>query len=576
MRMRPLLLCSFLLAGSPAAAETYTDVTAAAGIAGPQHVWNLPPDCLIAGVFCEPERMSGGAAVGDVDGDGWDDLLVTRLEAPDVLFRNLGDGTFSDVTAGSGLDLHSRNTNGALFLDVDKDGDLDLYVTTLAEDAHLLFINDGTGTFSEEAAVRGADVFSSGTRIGYGLAAGDFDKDGWPDLYVGEWRPSGLAAPGTSNSRLLRNRGAAAPGHFEDVTLAAGVQPAVVIPNESWVFAPAFVDLDGDSWPDLTLTSDFGTTLLFWNDGDGTFTEDTAGAGVGTDENGMGSTFGDYDGDGDLDWFVTSIFDPAETCETVSCGWGYSGNRLFRNEGGRSFTDQTDSAGVREGYWGWGAAFFDSDNDGDLDLVQTNGVDFPDGTGGVPVGIDADWEMDPMRFWRNDGTGVMSEVSAAVGLTDTGSGKGLLVFDYDRDGDQDVLIANNQTGPLLYRNDGGNANEWLRVRVVGRGDTTSGFGTRIQISVTGPSDEQVRILGATSHFLGQSERTAHFGLGAATQVATLEVKFPNGAKRILKNVPSGQEIVIDQAELGCGLLGVEAWPALACWLARRRRRPALR
>ena len=156
------------------------------------------------------------------------------------------------------------------------------------------------------------------------------------------------------------------------------------------------------------------------------------------------STFGDIDGDGLVDWFVTSIFDPDETCEVRECNWGYTGNRLYRNEGGRVFSDATDDAGVRNGAWGWGTTLFDSDNDGDLDLVMTNGVDFPDDE--VPE-VDEPWNDDAMRFWRNDGRGGMTEMADAVGLTDTGSGKGLLVFDYDEDGDLDIFLVNNAAAP---------------------------------------------------------------------------------------------------------------------------------
>jgi len=578
-----LLVGAVLALGGRTSDAAFTDITEQAGLAYAQYAPADPLTCLTdPDTFsCEIEWMTGGAAVADVDGDGWSDLYVTRLDAHDLLFRNNGDGTFEDATASAGLAGFELQSNGAGFADVDRDGDPDLYVTTigLGDDPtnarFYLFINDGTGRFTEEAVARGAHVTSSLDRGGYGVAFGDYDGDGWVDIYTTDWRGP-TPAVALPHARLLRNRGLEAPGHFEDATEAAGVQidqsPDCVqaLRCETWSLAPAFVDLDADGWLDLAIASDFGTSALFWNDGDGTFTDGTAAAGVGTDENGMGSTFGDYDGDGDLDWFVTSIFDPDAICETGPCAWDSSGNRLYRNDGSRTFTDATDTAGVRDAGWGWGAVFFDADNDGDLDLVATNGVDFPFAT------IDAPYEHDPMRFWENDGSGGMAEASAAVGLTDTGSGKGLLTFDYDRDGDLDLFVVNNATGGILYRNDGGSANDWLRVRVAGRRSEIEGRGARIEVTPAPGGPTQVRAVGAGSHFLGQSERIAHFGLGPGPggPVHEVHVTWPSGKTRTWEDVPRN-DLLVAAEPTSCGLLGPEALlPVALLGALRRRRRPA--
>ena len=560
---RPLARCALpiaiaaLLAG-PASAS-FTDVTQAAGVAYPQYDPGDPHTCLVSPFLltCEIEWLSGGAATADVDGDDWPDLYVTRLDAPDLLFRNRGDGTFEDVTAAAGLADFDLQSNGAGFADVDNDGDPDLHVTTigLASDPvnsrFHLFLNDGTGHFTEEAVERGADVASAEHRAGYSVAFGDYDRDGWVDIYTTECRQPFFTVGFPSHSRLLRNLGAAAPGHFEDVTVAAGVvidrDPgclAGLTPCTSWGYAPAFVDLDGDGWQDLAIAADFGSSVLFWNDGDGTFTDGTAAAGVGTDENGMGSTFGDYDGDGDLDWFVTSIFDPDQTCETTTCNWGYTGNRLYRNDGGRFFSDATDLAGVRDGYWGWGAAFFDFDDDADLDLVMTNGahfgfVDPPDDQ------VFARFDPDPMRLWRNDGPGPMTEISAAAGLTDLGSGKGLLTFDYDRDGDLDLFVVNNVTGGVLYRNDTTSGHDWLRVRVEPvPGFGSDGLGAVLTLEATAGGPVQMRHIGATSHFLGESERIAHFGLGSHPgPIHRLTVQWPGRGTTVYESLAPDQTFV---------------------------------
>ena len=176
------------------------------------------------------------------------------------------------------------------------------------------------------------------------------------DIFTSEWRTLWQTNDnGPTHARLLHNRGAEQPGYFDDVTTEAGVSVDLLHPHGDFALSPRFSDLDGDGWPDLTIASDFLTSRLFWNNGDGTFTDGTREASVGTDQAGMGSTIGDYDGDGDLDWFVTAISDHR---------YPDRGNRLYRNEGQREFSDQTDAVGVRDGQWGWGTSFLDYDNDG--------------------------------------------------------------------------------------------------------------------------------------------------------------------------------------------------------------------
>jgi hypothetical protein len=543
--MRTQLLALLLCGGTASTATAdvhFSDVTAAAGI---DYVQLVSPGDLPA---LEPIYMSGGAAAGDYDRDGFPDLYVTRLDAPDLLYRNRGDGSFEDVTgaAGLGRDLH---TNGAGWGDIDNDGDLDLYVTTMGESRHLLFVNDGHGGFREEAEARGAQLPSPNPTLGYSVAFGDYDGDGWLDLFVGEWRPQPFN-PGLppANARLLRNRGAAQPGFFDDTTDEAGVALDGVVGSNlgTFAFTPRFTDLDGDRWPDLTIAADFGESRLFWNQGDGSFVDGTEAAGVGGDENGMGSAVGDYDGDGRLDWFVTSIFDPDDACQGAPCDWGLTGNRLYRNEGGRVFSDRTDEAGVRDGYWGWGAAFLDYDNDGDLDLGMVNGQAFP-----FNPRLDqalARFDPDPMRLWRNDGPGPFAEVSAAVGLgAAERHGKGLLTFDYDRDGDLDLFVSNNAGRPVLYRNDAGNRGGWLRVELRGRHSNRDGIGARVTVIPKRGGRAQVQEISGGSHFLSQSEAAAHFGLGDARGLYEVRVEWPASARTtLLKAVRGNRTLVVKE------------------------------
>ncbi|MEM7413832.1 MAG: CRTAC1 family protein [Myxococcota bacterium] len=545
--MRSLLLASVLTVACAAEAlagdarrPRFVEVSERAGIGYVQQTLVAPPDCIFTietpGDFCEPERMSGGAAVGDVDGDGRADLYVTVVDGSDRLYRNRGRGRFEDVTEDAGVFRPELQSNGAGFADLDGDGDLDLYVTTLGDAGdetntrNYLFVNDGSGSFREQAVERGAAVDTALPHRSFGVAFGDYDRDGWIDLHTTEWIPQF-----ESHSRLLRNRGEEAPGTFEDRTESAGVALEGV-----HAFASAFSDLDRDGWPDLAVAADFGTSRLFWNRGDGSFDDGTLASGVGTDENGMGSTIGDFDGDGWLDWFVTSIWEDVPSCP--DCNWGTTGNRLYRNEGNRRFSDATDAAGVRAGFWGWGAAAFDYDNDGDLDLAMTNGIAFP-GTD-----VEEPFRQDPMRFWENDGSGRMTEVSGSIGLDHTGSGKGLLVFDYDQDGDLDLLVLTNGGRPQLYRNRGGNRRDWLRVRTRGARGNSEGLGARIEVTRRAGEAPQVREMGSVSHFLGQSERVAHFGLGRsrAGRVASVRISWPSGAEQIYRNVRRNCTLLVSE------------------------------
>ncbi|MEM8680869.1 MAG: VCBS repeat-containing protein, partial [Planctomycetota bacterium] len=323
--------------------------------------------------------MTGGAAAGDYNNDGWVDLYVTRLDAPDILFENQG-GTFVDVTTSAfGPNPMNIASNGAQWGDIDNDGDQDLYVTSIGTTGYQLYINDGNGQFSEQAVMRNAGVTGSDPHYGMSTSFGDYDLDGYLDIHTTEWREDAQIdyQDLPYNARLLRNAGASNPGHYTDVTVAAGVAMDDVPINgnplrfEAQSFSSRFTDLDRDGHPDLIVASDHRTSRLYWNNGDGTFLDGTVAAGVGTDEYGMGSTVGDFDGDGDLDWFVTSIDDDLYQVPQRD------GNRLYRNEGNRVFTDATDDAGVRHGDWGWGASFVDFDNDGDWDIAHTNGMDWP-------------------------------------------------------------------------------------------------------------------------------------------------------------------------------------------------------
>jgi hypothetical protein len=536
--------------GPPAAVPRFRDVTSDAGLtlsgtSADQTAQRCPGGGRLGGRFpelagdtsdsfdteaCQNERMTGGAAVGDVDGDGLPDLYVTRLDEPGVLFRNTGAGRFENVTATSGLGAATEPSSGALFADIDDDGDEDLFVTTYSGTRTFLFVNDGTGHFAEEGAARGVALADGSVHMGMSIGVGDYDRDGYVDLFTTEWRSPSLApGGGTTHARLLHNRGAAAPGHFEDTTEAAGVsliQPA----NPAWSFAAMFHDLDGDGWQDLAVTSDYRTSRLFWNRRDGTFVDGTRRAGVGTDENGMGSTIADYDRDGRPDWFVTGISAPKDLCDDGNCALGRTGNRLFRNLGGRQFTDVTSRAGVRDGDWGWGAAFVDATNTGRLDLAMTSGFDFR------LFRTLTQFREGPMFYWVNR-DGRFEDVTDRTGLGAV-DGKGLLVADFDGDGRQDLLVVSPGGSPTLFRNVTPGSRHWLTVRAEGTTSNRDGFGAIVTVRVRKGAAPVRQEIGTVTGFLGESERTAHVGLGSATSVAEVRVHWPaTGRENVLRNVP---------------------------------------
>ncbi|HSE65321.1 MAG TPA: VCBS repeat-containing protein, partial [Thermoanaerobaculia bacterium] len=382
--MSPILFAAACLLGvapSPAQPWHFTEVSVAAGARY----------ATGGGLTSAPRTMGGGAAAGDFDGDGWVDLYVIRIDAPNVLLRNMHDGTFSEVT-GNGLNATSGS--GPTFADLDGDGRLDLVIGGIDGAISRYFRNLGGGQFAEFPGglpTNPPDVYST--------ALGDYDRDGDLDLVTTHWASS-------PRPRLWRNDGS---GTFTEVpTAVTGFSPG---PTQIFSFTPNFTDINNDGWPDLLLSADFGTSQTYINNRNGSFTRTTDSAVI-TDENGMGSAIGDYDHDGDLDWFVSSIFEPSGAS---SGSWGTSGNRLYRNRGDGSFEDVTTLAGVRAGYWGWGSSFSDFNNDGNLDIFHVNG--FP----GSPF-VD-----DPSRMFVSNGDGTFTQMAETLGIADTGEGRGIVV-----------------------------------------------------------------------------------------------------------------------------------------------------
>lgn len=518
-----------LLAGLNCAHAAFTDVTQSAGISFLHGTLNAPAPS-------SPLYYAGGLAITDLNKDGWLDFYATRLDGGNLMFINNGDGTFRDEAAARGLS-GPLNSNGAVFADIDNDGDADLLLTAIHSPRYYTFINQGDGTFSEEAELRHiATTAPPQPHAGMSVTVGDYDRDGFLDLHFNDHYLNRTNINPATHSVLLRNRGIDRPGFFTNVTAAAGVALADLNLNRQFAFSSFFADFDADGWPDLAIASDLNTSKLFWNNGDGTFTNGTAAAGVNRDQNGMGGTVGDYDNDGDLDWFVTSIYDnPA-----LRFPEGKTGNRLYRNDGARTFTEVSATLKIRDGGWAWGTQLFDYDNDGDLDLVATNRV-----PGDLPFARDPE----QTRFWINQGDGNFSPESAtALGITDNGPGTGLVTFDYDNDGDLDLLLVNNLGQPILYRNDDTNNHAWLRLRLDGTVSNRDGIGARIAVTNAGDtSPSRVFEYNPSNLYLASGEPLVHLGLGASpVPVAAITISWPSGAQQTLTNVAPNQTLTITE------------------------------
>lgn len=486
--------------------------------------------------------IAGGAAAGDYDRDGWVDLYVVRGDVgPNLLFRNLGDVSFEELAAAAGVAGGPAKGAGPIFADIDGDGWLDLIVGGVAGSPPAVFRNLAGAGFEDVSLgaglTHGVDQFSA--------ALADFDRDGDLDLALAHWRS-------LLRLTLWENDGS---GAFSDVSVQLGVGEITTV-----AFTPNFADLNDDGWPDLVVAGDFGTSIVLINDPNGGFNRALDPAI--TDENGMGAAVIDYDHDGDLDWFVASISDPNNPPLGPSF-WGVSGSRLYRNLGGGVFEDATDEAGVRHGSWGWASCFADFDNDGHPDLFHVNG--FPEVTIDGEV-FGTQFTADPARLFIAQGDGRFLERASELGIADTGQGRGVVCFDYDRDGDVDVFIANNSQAPALYRNDGGNARNFLSVTLSGVPPNTSAAGARVFLTAGGV--EQMREVQLGNHFASSDPTTVHFGLGDLLIADELRVEWPTGETTVLLGVEAGQFLTIAaEAQQSVPTLGVLAPVAAALLIA---------
>ncbi len=506
----------------------FTDVTAVSGIIAP-HAPSalLETGPIIFGLLC------GGGVAGDFNNDGFTDIfVVVGGKFPDALYINNGNGTFTNRAVEWNVAVKHMGLAAAVG-DYDRDGWLDLFVTSAGPEGsvpaagkHRLYRNSGAGSFIEVAASAGVSKTSPSIPDGTGAAFGDYDLDGDLDLYVCGW-----VGPSNGN-RLFRNNG---NGTFSDVSIAAGLTT-----NGMRGFSPRFVDMDGDRYPELLITCDFGTSRYYVNNRDGTFSNATASSGTGLDANGMGATVGDCDNDGALDWYVTSIW-----TQTPIPSVPGTGNMLYRSVGKNLFIEQATPAGVSQAGWAWGTTFVDLDHDGWLDLVATNGWS-----------VYPEFVEDKTRVWWNKRDGSFADVSNASGLIHKLDSRGLLTIDLENDGDRDIIIFTNHGAPRVLRNDvigasggAGRADaNWIRLALNTTGAprlAPNGAGTLVRFT-TGTLS-QIRPLDLGTNFQSQNEMTVHAGLGAAA-IVDIRVEWSDGTVTLMRDVPANQSLTIASGE----------------------------
>jgi enediyne biosynthesis protein E4 len=487
------------------------------------------------------EAKGSGLAFFDYDNDGWLDIYLTngdRLDAhwpsgkapTSQLYKNNRDGTFTDVTEKSGLGRTGWQT-GVCVGDYNNDGWDDLFCCFWGH--NILFRNNGDGTFTDVTHKAGLD--QEKVRWGAGCAFLDYDRDSHLDLFVCnylkldpstippasdttycQWKgvpimcgPRGL--PGDTNI-LYHNNG---DGTFTDVSEKSGI----LKPGPRYSITAVSYDFDNDGWPDIYVAVDSEPSILFKNNHDGTFTDVAVMAGCAYSDNGheqagVGVAVADYDCDGWFDIFKTNFAD--DTCN------------LYHNNGDGTFSDVTFASGVavNNRYVAWGCGFVDYDNDGWQDIIQINGHVYPE----IDQYNFGQTFKNPRLVYKNLGNGHFKDVSAEMGpgISEHYSSRGAAFGDYNNNGNMDVLILNMNDLPSLLRNEGGNQQNWIKIKLVGTKCNRTAIGARVRV-ITGKHVQMDEVHSGDS-VMSQSDLRLHFGLGKVETVDTLEVKWPTTQK----------------------------------------------
>ena len=538
---------------------TFTDVTREAGIDF-QHAGTQPKRTSLL-----PEDMGSGAAFADIDNDGDLDVYIVNIPGPfgvthrsparNALYRNNGDGTFTDITKTAGVGDIGYGM-GCVFADYNGDGHLDFYVTNYGP--NVLYRNNGDSTFTDVTDVAFPNAVGAlSTRAplwSTGAAFADTDADGDLELYVcnyvtydlakleemkAESLQSGKPVPSALNPHVFepqdnvfyRNNG---DGTFTDVTAEAGVAAAGGRSMQA-----VFSDFNGDTALDLYVANDTTVNHAYRNNGDGTFTDVSDDSWAADFRGSMGVTTGDYDNDGDTDIFMSHWVDEEnalyrnllkegiENVEDSSTQKNVHAQKPLSNALRKTrirFVDESYSAMLAEvsiKQIGWGTSLFDYDNDGDLDIFVANGSTFQELH--RPEVLIAQQDV----LFRNNSDETFTDVSAEAGIAQLPRrvGRGTTFGDYDNDGDVDIFIVNNHAPPTLLRNEAAGMN-WLHVKLHGMGANRNAIGAKIRLKTANAI--QMREICAGESYLSSNSYLAEFGLGAATKIEWLEVTWPNG------------------------------------------------
>jgi hypothetical protein len=531
-----------LLAWNGGAAKIrFTDIAAKAKVQPVHHTRHFN------GKAADVLRMftSGGAAVavGDYDNDGFDDMFVTDSDngKKSHLYHNNGNLTFTEVTdaagVGGGNDPLSIVAD-ALWFDYDNDGWVDLLIGRFG--TPILYHNEHNGKFKDVSAASGIKKFGNTIAV----VAFDYDNDGKLDLMFGNYfKPENLLdlksphvlpndldnAINGGGVTLWKGDG---KGRFVETTEKAGFQK-----HTGWTLDIGHGDFNNDGFQDIYLACDYGTDRLFMNNGNGTFTDVTEKA-IGIDtKKGMNVDVADYDNDGLLDVYVTNIFDEyMKEC-----------NMLWHNNGDGTFTDLSAETGTCVTLWGWAAKFGDFDNDGWQDLFVVNGLRSAGKENYIPVlvnmitkpGVDFtdvnNWPLiggmtwsgyQKKKMFRNLGTQAFKEISADAGVDNDKDGRGIGMADFDNDGRLDLYQTNADQAAIFYRNETAGVGNWVELKLVGTKSNKDAIGARVTLKAGGAT--QIREVNGGNGYSGQSTLKLHFGVGQATKIDSLEIKWPSG------------------------------------------------
>ncbi|MBM3987787.1 MAG: CRTAC1 family protein [Planctomycetes bacterium] len=519
-----------------------------------------------------PHVSGMGAAVSlvDFDNDGWTDLYATssRFGAPNALYRN-ERGSFRDIAAEVGLANVNREgegvSMGSIWADYDGDGFEDMFLYKWGRQQ--LFRNRGDGTFEDASARAGVSRWMNSNSACWL----DYDRDGFVDLYVAGYFRDDVDMWHLSSTRIMqesfefaqngghnvlwRNRG---DGTFEDVTARTGCD------STRWTLAVASADMDADGFADLYLANDYGPEELFRNLGGERF-ERVTGAGLEeSSKSGMSVTLGDFENDGTFGVYVTNISNPGHLFQ----GNNLRRNRLARNGKLYNIADASSSSSraIVDCGWAWGAQFGDLDNDGRLDLFVTNGFlsaskerdywygmskvaggaseIFEDATFWEPMGDASLSGFEQSRVLKNLGGGQFRDVATAVGVTDLEDGRAVAFGDLSNRGALDAIVA-NQKGPLqVYMNEPARGRNWIQLRLRGRGANTSAIGAVVELRFAGVV--QAQCVQAGSGFCAQNDRRLHFGLGEATVIESVRVRWSSGQVQQIAALEPGRLHMIEE------------------------------